>query len=59
MELFCAVLMVVQGFISSDFNCKGKVYSENICKQNANGVFDLKQIKYKSLVLKIDVSRVN
>jgi len=58
MELFYAIVMVVHAFISSDFHCKGKAYFENICKQNANEqVFDLKEINYKSLLLKIYVSR--
>lgn len=58
MELFYAIFMVVHGFILSDFHCKGKVYFENICKQNANKqIFDLKEINYKSLLLKVDVSR--
>lgn len=52
------IFMVVHAFISSDFHCKGKVYFENIYKHNANKqVFDLKEINYKSLLLKIVVSR--
>jgi len=59
MELFYAIRIVVHAFISSDFHCKGKVYFENICKHNANEqVFDLKEINYNSLLLKIVVSRV-
>jgi hypothetical protein len=58
MELFYTIVTVVHAFISSDFHCKGKVYFENICKQNANEwVCDLKEVNYKSLLLKIDVSR--
>lgn len=58
MELFYAIVMVVHAFISSDFHCKRKVYFENICEQNTNEwVFDLKELNYKSLLLKIDISR--
>jgi hypothetical protein len=58
MELFYAIFMVVLAFISSDFHCKDKVYFENICKQTANErVFDLKEIIYKSVLLKTYVSR--
>jgi hypothetical protein len=32
-ELFYAIFMAMHGFILSDFQCRGNVYFENICKK--------------------------